>query len=107
MAGLTLWVGAFLVPSRALAGCDNHAFLRPSPPDLVAFGSQQMTPEGRSHSPPARKLPCSGPNCSRGSEPGPLVPMFLSPSTGDHWLYVAAVEPPLEEHKGVGSRLTS
>jgi hypothetical protein len=81
--GLALAAGAFLVPSRAQAGCDNHAFLR--------LSAGQVTSPHDAHNlanPLGGNRPCSGPNCSRGSDPVPLVPVFLSPSTGDQWLWV-------------------
>jgi hypothetical protein len=82
-AALPLVVGVLLVPSRAHAGCDNFAFARTS-------AANDMAADGMTHHDPGQPFkPCSGPNCSRGSDPVPLVPVFLSPSTGDHWLWVA------------------
>jgi hypothetical protein len=78
-----LVAGGLLMPARAHAGCDNQAFLR-------GDSAGQMTPGSMTHHVPGHPSPkpCSGPNCSRGSDPVPLVPVFLSPSTGDQWLWV-------------------
>jgi hypothetical protein len=87
-AVLALAAGALLVPSQARAGCDNHAFIGASKGALADFSKNP----GHPLADPTGKRPCSGPNCSRGSEPGPLVPVFLSPSTGDQWLWVKPLQ---------------
>jgi hypothetical protein len=89
---LVVLTGAFLVPGRARAGCDNHAFLHAANSIHDApIGAKLGMPQ--THADPLKgRRPCSGPNCSRGSDPVPLAPLLPSASAADQWLYLAPVQ---------------
>lgn len=82
---LALVAGLSLLPSRARASCGDY--LRPMPP-AAAHQAQDADPQPRPHDLPAspdHKQPCSGPNCSRGSNGLPFAPAPSVSRTAEQW----------------------
>ncbi|HEV2947348.1 MAG TPA: hypothetical protein VGX70_08225 [Gemmataceae bacterium] len=76
-----LLLGLFACPSNARAGCGDYVHLGQK------SAGQAMTMPEKHHPHPSRsdhKFPCSGPNCSRGSQL-PLQPATTISSTSEHW----------------------
>jgi hypothetical protein len=89
---LALLAGVLLLSGRARAGCDNHAFLKISPVHPNAAFPGKASQDAKGPAPLKGKLPCSGPNCSRGPAQAPAVPVSLTPPAGDQPLWLALVQ---------------
>src|ERR1700676_300874 len=84
-----------LLPSPVQAGCGDYPMLVHAKNGVTASPSTQQS-EARSTAAPAshgekKNLPCSGPNCSGRSNHPPAVPVVITSSTADHWLWLAAL----------------
>ena len=90
---LALLASLVVCPSMASAGCGDYVIRG----QKSASEPMSMPEDKHSHSQPSNehKFPCSGPNCSRGSDvPSAPAPTVSSPT--DHWALAQSTLTPTE-----------
>jgi hypothetical protein len=78
---LALGVSAGVAPSAARASCGDYVRVGETP-------SENARPEPARPGPKPAPLPCSGPNCSRGETPPPVLPVTAPPAS--EWAYASS-----------------
>jgi hypothetical protein len=103
-AAVLLVAVACASPDRASAACGDHVTVL-APAAAASPDSRETTPPGAAELPPAPKLPCSGPNCTRAPERN-APPFAPAPTAEPPVKEVLQTLDAVEQSDGSSSRLS-